>query len=299
MRQVELIADYACVTGENPLWHPMEQRLYWLDIPRGRIFRFDPATGKHQQCHEGGQVGGFTIQADRSLLLFGDRGAIRVWREGIVRTIVEEIAEERGSRFNDVIADPAGRVFCGTMATGHGHSGSLYRLDLDGKLSRILGGVGCSNGMGFTPDYEGMYHTDSKLREVRLYSYDEQTGSLTNPRRFFRLPEGSLPDGMTVDSAGFVWSAIWGGGCVIRFSPEGREVERIELPAKLCASLTFGGPNLTDLYVTCAGGDDKLANGPGAGGLYRVRGTGHQGVPEFLSRVGLARDGGADGIGRG
>ena len=108
----------------------------------------------------------------------------------------------RGSRFNDVIADPAGRVFCGTMATGHGHSGSLYRLDLDGKLSRILGGVGCSNGMGFTPDHEGMYHTDSKLREVRLYSYDEQTGSLTNPRRFFRLPEGSLPDGMTVDLAG-------------------------------------------------------------------------------------------------
>jgi sugar lactone lactonase YvrE len=289
MRQIELIADYACVTGENPLWHPMEKRLYWLDIPRGRMFRYDPATGTHEPCYQGEQVGGFTIQADGSLLLFGARGAIRVWREGIVRTIVEEIPEERGSRFNDVIADPSGRVFCGTMATGPGHSGSLYRLDLDGKLSRVLDGIGCSNGMGFTPDRKRMYHTDSQPREISLFDFDDRTGSLANRRLFLRMPEGSIPDGMTVDSEGFVWGAIWGGSCVIRFSPEGGEVERIELPAKLCTSLTFGGPNLTDLYVTCAGGDDKRSNGPGAGGLYRVRGTGHRGVPEFLSRVGLQR----------
>ena len=178
MRQVELIADYACVTGENPLWHPMEQRLYWLDIPRGRLFRFDPATGKHQQCHEGGQVGGFTIQADRSLLLFGDRGAIRVWREGVVRTIVEEIAEERGSRFNDVIADPAGREFCGTMPKPDGTPGSLYRLGLDGTLECLFGGIGCSNGMGFTPDRKRMYFTDSKPREVYVYHVVDNAWSM-------------------------------------------------------------------------------------------------------------------------
>ena len=285
--QVELVADYACLTGENPLWHPMEKRLYWLDIPRGRMFRYDPATGKHEQCYEGGQVGGFTVQADGSLLLFGDHGSIRVWREGITRTIVEEIPEERASRFNDVIADPMGRVFCGTMPGPDGSLGSLYRLELDGTLTRVFDGVGCSNGMGFTPDRKRMYHTDSKPREVCVFDYDARTGALSNRKLFLRLPEGSIPDGLTVDAEGSVWCAIWGGGCVARFGPEGKELERIELPAKLCASLAFAGPDLTDLYVTCAGGDDKTANGPGAGALYRVRGTGHRGSPEFFSRVGL------------
>jgi sugar lactone lactonase YvrE len=284
--RVELVADCACLTGENPLWHPMEQRLYWVDIPRGRMFRFDPATGTHEQCYEGEQVGGFTIQEDGSLLLFGEHGSVRVWRgKGIVRTIVEEIPGERGSRFNDVIADPAGRVFCGTMPRPDGTPGSLFRLDCDGTPVRLFGGLGCSNGMGFAPDRKRMYHTDSIPREISLFDYDERTGDLANRRPFVRLPEGGLPDGMTVDADGCVWSAIWGGSCIVRFGPDGKERERIGLPAKLCASLTFAGPECADIYVACAGGDDRKANGPGAGGLFRVRGSGHRGVPEFLSRV--------------
>lgn len=286
MKRVELVADYACLTGENPLWHPMEQRLYWLDIPRGRMYRWEPATGRHELCYQGEQVGGFTVQADGSLLLFGEGGSVRVWREKrIVRTIVEELPEERGSRFNDVIADPAGRVFCGTMPRPDGTPGSLYRLDRDGRLVRLFGGLGCSNGMGFTPDRARLYHTDSVPREICLLDYDERTGGLANRRPFVRLPEGCLPDGLTVDADGWVWSAIWGGGCIVRFAPDGTERERIELPAKLCASLTFAGLECEDIYVTCAGGDDKEANGPGAGGLYRVSGTGYRGVPEFFSRV--------------
>src|SRR5580698_9676078 len=115
---LELIADYACETGENPLWHPFERRLYWCDIPKGRLFRYDPATGIHEQCFEGRVIGGFTIQADGALLLFMDRGTIALWRDGCVTEVVSEIAAERNSRFNDVIADPHGRVFCGTMSSG-------------------------------------------------------------------------------------------------------------------------------------------------------------------------------------
>src|SRR5688500_7336911 len=130
----ELIADYACVVGEGPLWHPQERRVYWVDIDRGRIFRYDPATGQHEMCYEGDTVGGFTIQANGALLLFMGRGAIKTWRDGELATIVEEIPDERESRFNDVIADPAGRVFCGTMPSGD-QLGRLYRLDLDGTLT--------------------------------------------------------------------------------------------------------------------------------------------------------------------
>ena len=104
----------ACETGENPLWHAIEQKLYWCDIPNGRIFRFDPATGLHEQCYEGRPVGGFTVQYDGSLLLFMDRGTIARWHDGELTEIVESIPAELESRFNDVIADPKGRVYCGT-----------------------------------------------------------------------------------------------------------------------------------------------------------------------------------------
>ena len=146
----ELVADYQCQVGEGPMWHPMEKRVYWTDIPTGRMFRFDPSTGEHERFYEGEEVGGFTVQDDGALLLFMATGAVARWRDGDLSHIVDEIPEERESRFNDVIADPAGRVFCGTMPTGDS-LGRLYRLDLDGSLTVVLEGIGISNGMGFTP----------------------------------------------------------------------------------------------------------------------------------------------------
>jgi sugar lactone lactonase YvrE len=284
--QPELIADYACVTGEGPLWHPVEQRLYWLDIPKGRIFRYDPATGQHEMCYEGEVIGGFTIQIDGALLLLMERGAIKVWREGIVKTIVEEIPEERESRFNDVIADPWGRVFCGTMPSPN-KLGSLYRLDTDGRLTRVLEGIRTSNGMGFTPDRRRMYYTDSRRLEIYLFDYDYYTGVLSNKRVFVRTAEGDgVPDGMTVDAEGYVWSARWDGSCLVRFAPDGSEVLRIPFPAKKVSSVTFGGPDYTDMYVTTAGGDKKATEGEGAGGLFRLR-LGIRGAPEFYSSVGF------------
>ena len=179
----ELIADYACECGENPLWHPMEKRLYWLDIPTGRLFRYDPADGTHEQCYQGEVHGGFTIQADGSLLLFQARGAVSVWLDGELTTVIDEIAQERDSRFNDVIADPAGRVFCGTMPTPE-RSGRLYRMDVDGTLTEVVDGVGTSNGLGFMPDRRGMYYTDTTKHVIYLFDYDEATGAITNQRNF-------------------------------------------------------------------------------------------------------------------
>lgn len=279
-----LVADYACVCGEGPLWHPDEQRVYWVDIPKGRLFRYHPETDAHEQLFEGPAVGGFAIQADGSLLLFMDRGAVTIWRNGVFQTVIEEIPDETGSRFNDVIADPKGRVFCGTMASKD-RLGRLYRLDPDGKLTALLEGIGCSNGLGFTPDRKGLYYTDSPKREIYLFDYEEETGAITNQRVFVKLPDdGGVPDGMTVDAEGYVWSAIWDGGCLIRFAPDGREDRRIGFPAKKVSSVTFGGPGYTDMYVTTAGGDNKAQEGSGAGALFCLN-RGIAGVPEFRSRV--------------
>ena len=281
----ELVADCQCMIGEGPLWHPTEQLVYWTDIPEGRMFRYDPATGQHEQCYEGEVVGGFTIQADGSLLLFMARGAVKIWRDGKLTTVIAEIPDELGSRFNDVIADPAGRVFCGTMPCEE-HTGSLYRLETDGRLTKLLGGIGCSNGMGFTADRRQLYYTDSAKREIYRFDYDVGSGDLTNRWLFVRTPENEgVPDGLTVDTEGGIWSARWDGGVLVRFTPDGKEERRIQFPAKKVSCVTYGGADLADLYVTTAGGNDRSTEGAGAGALFRLR-PGIRGLPEFCSRVG-------------
>ena len=282
----EVVVDYSSPLGEGPIWHHEEQRLYWTDIMGGKMYRHDPATKTSEQIYEGPAVGGYTVQQDGALLLFGDKGFVKTWRNGKLTTIIEDIADERESRFNDVIADPAGRVFCGTMATKE-RLGRLYRLDANGEIKIVLEGVGCSNGMGFTPDHKQMYYTDSGTREISLFDYDIKTGDLTNRRPFVTTPEGEgVPDGMTVDAEGNVWSARWDGNCLVRYAPGGSETLRIPYPAKKVSCATFGGPDYTDIYVTTAGGWDKSVEGPGAGALFRIN-LGIRGVPEFVSRVGL------------
>jgi D-xylonolactonase len=285
--QPELIADYHCECGEGPLWHPLQKRLYWLDIVNPRMFWVDPATGHHEQFNVGRTVGGFTFQADGSLLLFMDRGSVGVWRNGKLKMIVDQIPDEVTTRFNDVHADTQGRVFCGTMPTKD-RPGRLYRLDRDGSIHKVLDGIGCSNGMGFTLDRKHMYYTDSEAYTIYLFDYDEATGNLSNQRVFVHHDSSlGLPDGMTVDAQGFVWSAHWDGNALIRYNPQGEEVMRIPFPAKKVSSVTFGGDDYSDMYVTTAGGDNKPEEGEGAGALFRLRVPGVRGLPEYYSRIGL------------
>jgi len=284
--QPKMIADYACHTGENPLWHPDENCIYWVDIPPGRLFRYEPDTGDHEMCFEAGEaIGGFTLQEDGALLLFMARGAIKRWKDGSFTTVIDEIPDERETRFNDVIADPTGRVFCGTMSTPD-RPGRLYRLDTDRKLTVVVDEVGTSNGIGFTLDRKQMYYTDTRSYGITLFDYDQATGAITNRRPFVSNPkEEGGPDGMTVDAEGFVWSARWNGSRLVRYSPDGKLVQTIDFPVKKVSSLTFGGPDREDMYVTTAGGHIKETDGAEAGALYRLRIPGVKGVPEFRSKI--------------
>lgn len=269
------------------MWHDGERALYWNDIPNGALYRYDPATGDHEQVYDGEVVGGFTVQADGRLLLFGERASVRVYDQHareVTDVVVDEVPDERETRFNDVVAGPGGRVYAGTMSTDD-HGGRLYRLDTDGDLHRVRSGFGTPNGMGFTPDRTGFYFTDSQAGRIYRFAYDERTGDVSDRETVVELPDSEgVPDGMTVDAEGDLWSAVWNGNCAVRFTPDGEEVDRVEFPAERVTSVMFGGEDCEHLYATTAGGDDRAAEGDGAGALFRLE-PAVGGVPEFRSHV--------------
>lgn len=282
------IADYECHTGEGVLWHPGMQRLYWVDIPNGRLFSSDPRTGSHDIVYErDGAIGGFTVQRDGDLLLFEENGRIETWNpsDGDTTVVHESLDGETGSRFNDVIADPLGGVFCGTMPRGDS-PGRLYRLDPDGAVTVIEEGVGISNGLGFTRDLTGLYHTETEADTIYQYDFDPATGTVNDRRAFVSLADArGHPDGLTVDSTGCVWSARWDGGCIARYSSHGDELGRVEFPARKVSCITIGGPAYDTAYATTAlAGERRDTEGEGAGAVFAFD-PGVRGLPEFQSAV--------------
>ncbi|WP_135362819.1 SMP-30/gluconolactonase/LRE family protein [Halosimplex halophilum] len=289
-----VVADTRCHTGEGPLWHPDEEVVYFLDIPRADLYRYDPAVGSHERALDAeGSIGGFTIQESGDLLLFCDEGRIQPWspETGLGDPLVASIDGEEESRFNDVIADPEGRVFCGTMPTPDGEPGTLYRLDTDGSLSVAVEDAELSNGLGFTPDRERLYFTETEASRISRYRYDRATGELSDRETFLDASDlAGHPDGMTVDAQGCVWSAFWDGGRIARYDPDGTELARVEFPAKKVSAVTFGGPDYHTAYVTTALGPGegpagtREEEGSGAGALFSVD-LGVGGVPEHRSRI--------------
>lgn len=286
--QPEVVVDLPSETGEGPLWNQRDRALYWVDIPPGRLYRFDPVTGDNIVAYQhDAALGGFTFQADGAILLFCAGGKILRWHDDEVETVVDGIPEEADGRFNDVIAGPDGHVFCGTMPTAGGRA-RLYRLELDGTLSTLFDDIGLSNGMGFSLDNRIMYHTDTNENVIYQLDYDHGTGHVDNRRVLVQVPRGKgHPDGMAVDTEGTIWSARWEGGALYRYGPDGGLLGMVPIPARKVTSLAFGNDDLGRAYVTSAGGPDRGdVEGGQAGSLFRVD-LGVTGRPAFLSRIGL------------
>ena len=281
---LQALANYHCACGENPLWDERGKCVYWVDIPAGKIYRRDGRSGEHGLFRSGEVTGGFTFQEDGSLLLFGVNRIDRLTADGRTETVAEDI-DDGMTRFNDVIADPAGRVYAGTMGKTD-ESGGLFRVETDGSIQCLFRGTGTSNGMAFTPDGKRFYWTCSTTRRIFRFDYDVETGDLTNREVFLDLSsEQGVPDGMTIDTAGDIWSARWDGYGIFRYTPAGELIEKIEFPVAKVSSAVFGGDDLDELYVTTAGGSPDADTPDGT--LYRLK-VNARGLPEFRSRVGIA-----------
>lgn len=287
--QPTLLVHSGCQLGENPLWHSEHQSLYWCDITGGRLYRHRPDSKRTEILLDGHgnperMIGGFTIEKDGALLLFMSGGRVQRWEDGRVDVILEAQGDLAGTRFNDVIADPEGRVFCGTMAVA-GKAGTLYRLNRDRTITPVVDGVGCSNGLGFTTDLRQLYYTDSSVSRIYVFDYDQSTGELSNRSVFVDSQEQpGVPDGLTVDADGNVWSARWEGACVTCHAPDGGELRRLSLPMSRVTSLTFGGNDLRTLFITSARCDKDSAARPNDGDVFACR-PGVVGRPEFRSQI--------------
>lgn len=278
---ISTLLNDRCELGENPLWNGDDGCLYWTDITAGRIHRSQLASAQHEVIYDGVPVGGFTLQANGDLLLFRVNDLALLHEDGRVE-VLREFDDEGAARFNDVIADPEGRVFAGTIGRTD-TSGGLYRVDRDGTVTQLFRGTGVSNGMGFSPDLRTFYWTCSTRRRIFAFEYDRGSGALSGERVLYQAGAGEgIPDGMTVDRDGNIWSARWDGFAIVKHAPDGRVLERFPFPVAKVSSLCFGGPALDEFFVTTAGG--VPGNDTGDGSVYRWR-AGVTGPPEFRSRI--------------
>ncbi|MEM8637617.1 MAG: SMP-30/gluconolactonase/LRE family protein [Cyanobacteria bacterium P01_G01_bin.54] len=269
--------------GEGPIWNAMQHVLHWVDIYNRRVHTFDPSTGEDTYIEVDTVVGGLFLEDQKHLILAQENGLTRLdLQQGTTTPLIAIEADCPNNRLNDVKADAQGRCWIGTMNNDEQPQANLYRCDPDNSLHLMETGLSISNGLGWSPDQTTFYLTDSPQQIIYAYEFDPVSGTIGDRRPFIDLSHESFyPDGLTIDAAGCIWSAMWNGGCVIRFDPTGQEMFRISLPVPLVTSCTFGGQNLTDLFITTASAglsQAQLKQYIFAGDLFRVR-TEIKGLP--------------------
>ncbi|MEN8116467.1 MAG: SMP-30/gluconolactonase/LRE family protein [Bacteroidota bacterium] len=288
LNEVELVIDSKSELGEGALWNPETGELLWIDI-KGKILNFfNPVIGNNKEMFTGQMIGTVVPTESGEVLVALQNGIYWFNAEtGSKTLIIDPEAHLPDNRFNDGKCDPSGRFWAGTMSTkGEKEVGALYRLDADSSIHKMVENVSISNGIVWSLDRTKMYYIDTPTQKVMAYDYNDETGEISNPKVAVNVPEemGS-PDGMTIDSEGNVWVALWGGYAVGCWNPvTGKLLRTIKVPAKNVTSCAFGDDDLGALYITSARtgtNDDELKKVPNAGGVFKIR-PGVKGVEAFF-----------------
>lgn len=291
MADVRCVVEASNILGEAPVWCPIERALYWVEWGSHEIFRLDHATCQTTKwevvegigCLALRECGGAIVASRTGFWLFD-------FESGAAEPLCDPEPEQPNNFFSDGKCDRRGRFWAGSMVWSDAlpmdqaaGGGALYRLDSDRRCQRVVEGLTIFNGPAWSPDDRTMYFADSAAKTIFACDYDLDTGEI-GPRRVFATSEGrpGLPDGMTIDSEGFLWSAEFQGWRVVRYAPDGRIDRVIEMPVEQPTSCMFGGEGLDILFVTSARWrltDKDLTRQCSAGGLFAVE-VGVKGLPE-------------------
>ncbi len=272
---VEVVVDAKAAVGESPVWDPARSRLFWLDMRNQLLHTFDARSGDDTVVELSDLVGSIGLRAKGGLVAAVADGYGFV---DIVTGHVELIADvERGTtpptRMNDGKCDSRGRFWAGTTALETTpEAGTLYRLDPDRTVHAMVRGVTLSNGLGWSPDDRTFYYVDTMAGGIDAFDYEPDEGIVSGRRRVVDIAsEEGLVDGLVVDSEGHFWVALFGGGCVRRYSPDGDLVGVVQTPVTTVTCPMFGGEDLSDLYIASAAHGFEPSTEYQAGALFRCR----------------------------
>jgi sugar lactone lactonase YvrE len=255
---ITCVVDAKAELGEGTIWDPKAGVLWWIDIWSKLIHCYDPKTGKDDTWPAPEFLGCIGLRAKGGLVVTMVSGFYFFDpKTGAFEAIVDPEAHLADTRFNDGKPDRQGRFWSGSMFEAPGKQvefiGSLYRMDKDLSVHRMIEGVGCCNGLAWSPDSKTMYFSDSHTTIVRAYDFDAVTGEIENQRTFIDLDgSGGIADGATVDADGCYWVTIPVTSRVNQYDPKGKLMQSIILPTDLPTCCEFGGENLDMLYVTTA-----------------------------------------------
>lgn len=264
--------------GEGAVWNDEEQALYWVDIESNTFHRWDYQTNEQKTFDTGLMVGCIRFRAKGGLIMATQNG-FAFWDFQANRLMPgPDPVKNPAMRFNDGNVDSEGRFWAGSMYFDNEvdkREGSLYRLDPDGSVHIMATHQAIPNGLGWSPDLKTLYHADTPRKVIYAYDYDAATGHIENRRKFIYTPDDEgMPDGLTVDSEGFIWSCRWEGWKVTRYDPDGKVDREVHVNAAHVTSCAFGGPDLDELFITTAWvglTDDQRRQQPQAGDIFRLK----------------------------
>jgi len=282
--KIRCVVPAGDICGEGAVWRPEQNALYWTDINRFLVHRYDPAGESVRTWifDEPVTSVNLTTDPDRLLLVLGSK--IVVWSprtHPAIKTVFQ-LAASPQMRFNDARVDPRGSLWVGTMRNNVGPQGEnvdveftggvLYRIDPDGTATEWKSGIGIANTVAWSPDRKTFYFGDSAANSINSFSYDEETGTISGENKFFAGHAQGVPDGSAVDAEGFLWNTRPGAACLIRIAPDGRVNRTVTLPVSNPTTCAFGGPGSVTLYITSARSADRLSGSlfsmqPEVGGL--------------------------------
>ena len=287
MATAECVLEFRSNLGEGPLWHAGERRLYWLDLLRPAVYRFDPAQGRNEQLPAdiGTYVGGLVFRARGGCVVVKEDGIYGLDVAGGGRQLlVHPEADLPGNMLNDCKCDRQGRLWTGSADRGEKDpTGHLYVIDATLRARGVDSGIIVANGPAFSPDGRTAYFADSASYVIYAYAIDPGTGKVGARRVFAQLAkDDGMPDGMTVDDEGFLWNAQWDGWRVTRYAPDGSIDRVIRLPVPRPTAPAFGDEDLKTLYITSASNglsEAQLREAPLSGSLFACV-PGVRGLPE-------------------